>query len=40
MGLGYALAEEMHFKNGEVLDTNFDTLRAAALLVAAEDRRR
>lgn len=25
MGLGYALAEEVHFKNGAVLDTNFDT---------------
>ena len=25
MGLGYALAEEIHFKNGEILDTNFDT---------------
>jgi len=22
---GYALAEEVHFRNGEVLDTNFDT---------------
>lgn len=25
MGLGYALAEEVRFKNGEILDTNFDT---------------
>ena len=25
MGLGYALTEEVHFKNGEILDTNFDT---------------
>jgi isoquinoline 1-oxidoreductase len=25
MGLGYALAEEVHFKGGKVLDTNFDT---------------
>lgn len=25
MGLGYALAEEMHFKGGELLDLNFDT---------------
>ncbi len=25
MGLGYALAEEMRFRGGEVLDTNFDT---------------
>ena len=25
MGLGYALREEMHFKNGEILDLNFDT---------------
>jgi isoquinoline 1-oxidoreductase len=25
MGLGYALAENVHFRNGEVLDTNFDT---------------
>jgi len=23
MGLGYALAEEIHFKNGEIFDTNF-----------------
>ncbi|HUU28081.1 MAG TPA: molybdopterin cofactor-binding domain-containing protein [archaeon] len=25
MGLGYALAEEVHFKGGEILDLNFDT---------------
>ena len=25
MGLGYCLTEEVHFKGGEVLDTNFDT---------------
>ena len=25
MGLGYALAEEVHFKDGKLLDTNFDT---------------
>ncbi|MFO1478067.1 MAG: molybdopterin cofactor-binding domain-containing protein [Verrucomicrobiota bacterium] len=25
MGLGYALAEEVHFEGGRVLDTNFDT---------------
>ncbi|MBD3183140.1 molybdopterin-dependent oxidoreductase [Candidatus Poribacteria bacterium] len=25
MGLGYALSEEVHFKGGEILDTNFDT---------------
>jgi isoquinoline 1-oxidoreductase len=25
MGLGYALTEEIHFKAGAVLDTNFDT---------------
>jgi len=25
MGLGYALREDIHFKNGEVLDVNFDT---------------
>ena len=25
MGLGYALAEEVRFSGGEVLDTNFDT---------------
>jgi len=25
MGLGYSLAEEVRFRNGEVLDTNFDT---------------
>ena len=25
MGLGYALAEEMHFNNGEQIDTNFDS---------------
>ncbi|MGE5841335.1 MAG: molybdopterin cofactor-binding domain-containing protein [Deltaproteobacteria bacterium] len=25
MGLGYALKEEIHFRNGEILDRNFDT---------------
>ena len=25
MGLGYALMEEIHFKNGEIFDLNFDT---------------
>jgi len=25
MGLGYALSEEIHFRNGEILDLNFDT---------------
>jgi isoquinoline 1-oxidoreductase len=25
MGLGYALKEEIHFKNGRILDLNFDT---------------
>ncbi len=25
MGLGYALTEEMHFKHGALIDTNFDT---------------
>jgi len=25
MGLGYALTEEVHFKGGQVLDTNYDT---------------
>jgi CO/xanthine dehydrogenase Mo-binding subunit len=25
MGLGYALSEEVHFRNGEILDLNFDT---------------
>jgi len=25
MGLGYALAEEIHFKGGDILDRNFDT---------------
>lgn len=25
MGLGYALKEDIHFKGGEVLDSNFDT---------------
>jgi len=25
MGLGYALTEEIHFKGGEIFDTNFDT---------------
>jgi nicotinate dehydrogenase subunit B len=25
MGLGYALSEEIHFKNGEIFDLNFDT---------------
>ncbi len=27
MGLGYALAEEIHFKGGEILDLNFDTYK-------------
>lgn len=27
MGLGYALSEEMHFSDGRLLDTNFDTYR-------------
>ncbi len=27
MGLGYALSEEIRFKNGQVLDENFDTYR-------------
>jgi nicotinate dehydrogenase subunit B len=25
MGMGYALTEEVHFKAGQVLDTNYDT---------------
>ena len=25
MGLGYALSEEIRFKNGKILDSNFDT---------------
>ena len=25
MGLGYALAEDLHFRGGKILDTNFDT---------------
>jgi CO/xanthine dehydrogenase Mo-binding subunit len=25
MGLGYALAEDIHFKGGKILDVNFDT---------------
>jgi CO/xanthine dehydrogenase Mo-binding subunit len=25
MGLGYALAEEVHFNGGEILDTNYDS---------------
>ncbi len=25
MGLGYALAEELRFRGGEILDANFDT---------------
>ena len=25
MGLGYTLSEDIHFKNGEILDVNFDT---------------
>jgi CO/xanthine dehydrogenase Mo-binding subunit len=28
MGLGYALAEEIHFKGGQILDLNFDTYQA------------
>jgi len=30
MGLGYALSEEVRFKDGEVLDRNFDTYRTRA----------
>ncbi|MBI4874934.1 MAG: xanthine dehydrogenase family protein molybdopterin-binding subunit [Acidobacteria bacterium] len=30
MGLGYALSEEVRFKDGEVLDRNFDTYRIPA----------
>ena len=40
MGLGYALTEEIHFKGGKVLDTNFDTYEIPALLLGAEDRDR
>jgi isoquinoline 1-oxidoreductase len=29
MGLGYALTEEIHFKGGEILNTNFDTYEIA-----------
>ena len=25
MGLGYALSEDIHFKDGKITDTNFDT---------------
>ena len=25
MGLGYALTEEIHFKDGEIFNLNFDT---------------
>ena len=27
MGLGYALSEMIHFRDGEILDTNFDTYK-------------
>jgi CO/xanthine dehydrogenase Mo-binding subunit len=27
MGLGYALSEMIHFRGGEILDTNFDTYK-------------
>jgi len=46
MGLGYALSEEMHFRNGKVLDTNFHRYeiprfstvpRIETLLVEAND---
>jgi nicotinate dehydrogenase subunit B len=46
MGLGYALAEELHFKGGEVLDRNFHSYeiprfswlpRIDAVLVGAQD---
>ena len=30
MGLGYALTEEVHFKGGQVLDTNYDTTNCRA----------
>ena len=38
MGLGYALTEEVRFKDGEVLDRNFDSYETAAVLLAAQDR--
>ena len=38
MGLGYALAEELRFDGGEILDRNFDTYEMPALLLGAEDR--
>jgi nicotinate dehydrogenase subunit B len=46
MGLGYALSEEIHFKGGEILDTNFDTYelprfsrlpKIESVLIEAED---
>ncbi len=46
MGLGYALSEEIHFKGGEIIDTNFDTYelprfswlpKIESVLIKAED---
>ena len=37
MGLGYALTEEVHFKDGEVLDRNFDSYQTSPLLLDAQD---
>jgi nicotinate dehydrogenase subunit B len=46
MGLGYALSEEVHFRGGEILDTNFDTYQLPrfswvpqieSVLIKAED---
>jgi isoquinoline 1-oxidoreductase len=46
MGLGYALSEEIHFKGGKILDSNFDTYelprfswvpKIETVLVKAED---
>ncbi|MGA2863802.1 MAG: molybdopterin cofactor-binding domain-containing protein [Verrucomicrobiota bacterium] len=47
MGLGYSLSEEVHFKGGKILDTNFDTYqlprfswvpKIETVLVEAKDR--
>ena len=40
MGLGYALTEGVRFKNGEVLDRNFDTYGLPTFLERAGDRDR
>ena len=40
MGLGYCLAEEIHFKGGDILDRNFDTYQLPQFSWLPRDRNR